>query len=251
MLSSSTVGTGERTALLHGFTQTKESWSHLADHLSLKFEVTSIDLPNHGDSTDISFNLETGANAIVEVAGESNYVGYSLGARFALTAALAQPMKIKRLVLISGTAGIQDKTERLNRIAQDEELARHLEQIGVQQFIDEWLSLPMFAGLTSSNNQRELRLRNTAIGLSSSLLLCGVGKQQPSWSRLSELKMPVMVIAGAEDTKFVEIANRLVAAIGSNALFKAIANAGHSPHLEQPELVEVALDEFLSRPLIC
>jgi pimeloyl-ACP methyl ester carboxylesterase len=63
--------------------------------------------------------------------------------------------------------------------------------------------------------------------------------------------MPVMVIAGAEDTKFVEIAKRLVDAIGSNAIFKAIANTGHSPHLEQPELVEVALDEFLSQPLIC
>ena len=104
MLASATVGAGERVALLHGFTQTKESWFHLASNLSSKFEIIAIDLPNHGDSIDISFNLETGAHAIVEIADVANYIGYSLGARFCLTAALAHPEKVKRLVLISGTA---------------------------------------------------------------------------------------------------------------------------------------------------
>ena len=246
MLASATVGAGERVALLHGFTQTKESWFHLASNLSSKFEIIAIDLPNHGDSTDISFNLETGAHAIVEIADVANYIGYSLGARFCLTAALAHPEKVKRLVLISGTAGIEDKVDRQSRIATDEDLAKHIEQIGVPQFITEWLAQPMFAGLSGQNNQRELRLRNTAIGLSSSLRLCGAGKQQPSWSRLGELDMPVLVIAGADDLKFVAVAKRLVDEIGDNAQLSIIAHSGHSPHLEQRKNTEDLLNKFLS-----
>ena len=246
MLASSTVGAGERVALLHGFTQTKESWFHLASNLSSKFEIIAIDLPNHGDSIDISFNLETGAHAIVEIADVATYIGYSLGARFCLTAALAHREKVKRLVLISGTAGIEDKVDRQTRIATDEDLANHIEQIGVPQFITEWLAQPMFAGLSGQNSQRELRLGNTAIGLSSSLRLCGAGKQQPSWSRLSELEMPVLVIAGADDSKFVAVAKRLVDGIGDNAQLRIIAHSGHSPHLEQPKITEDVLNNFLS-----
>ena len=104
----------------------------------------------------------------------------------------------------------------------------------------------MFAGLSGQNNQRELRLRNTAIGLSSSLRLCGAGKQQPSWSRLNELDMPVLVIAGADDLKFVAVAKRLVDEIGDNAQLSIIAHSGHSPHLEQRKNTEDLLNKFLS-----
>ncbi len=76
--------------------------------MSTENEIVLIDAPNHGDSVDISLNLETGANAIIDVGEDATYIGYSLGARFCLTAALSNPELVKRLVLISGTAGIDD-----------------------------------------------------------------------------------------------------------------------------------------------
>ena len=246
MLTHHTSGSGERLVFIHGFTQTRHTWQDVAKNLSSQFEVVLVDAPNHGDSSDISLNLETGANAIVEVGQSATYVGYSMGARLCLTAALAHPQQVKRLVLISGTAGIEDKDERLARMVSDEELAMRIEQNGVTNFIDSWLALPIFSGLTTLNNQREIRLCNTATALASSLRLCGAGKQQPTWSRLKELTMPVLIVAGENDKKFVELALRLTTVIGDNAKLQIIEKSGHTPHLEQPQRFLDVVNEFLA-----
>ena len=246
MLTHHTSGSGSRLVFIHGFTQTRHTWQDVAKNLSSQFEVVLVDAPNHGDSSDISLNLETGANAIVEVGQSATYVGYSMGARLCLTAALAHPQQVKRLILISGTAGIENKDERLARVVSDEELAMRIEQNGVTNFIDLWLALPIFSGLTTLNNQREIRLCNTATALASSLRLCGAGKQQPTWSRLKELTMPVLIVAGENDKKFVELAQRLTAAIGDNAKLQIIEKSGHTPHLEQPQRFLDVVNEFLA-----
>ena len=246
MLTHHTSGSGERLVFIHGFTQTRHTWQDVAKNLSSQFEVVLVDAPNHGDSSDISLNLETGANAIVEVGQSATYVGYSMGARLCLTAALAHPQQVKRLVLISGTAGIENKDERLARVVSDEELAIQIEQNGVANFIDLWLALPIFSGLTTLNNQREIRLCNTATALASSLRLCGAGKQQPTWSRLKELTMPVLIVAGENDKKFVELALRLTTVIGDNAKLQIIEKSGHTPHLEQPQRFLDVVYEFLA-----
>ena len=246
MLTHHTSGSGARLVFMHGFTQTRHTWQDVAKNLSSQFEVVLVDAPNHGDSSDISLNLETGANAIVEVGQSATYVGYSMGARLCLTAALAHPQQVKRLVLISGTAGIENKDERLARVISDEELAMRIEQNGVTNFIDLWLALPIFSGLTTLNNQREIRLCNTATALASSLRLCGAGKQQPTWSRLKELTMPVLIVAGENDKKFVELAQRITTAIGDNANLQIIKKSGHTPHLEQPQRFLDVVNEFLA-----
>ena len=246
MLSNKQFGNGPRAVLVHGFTQTHETWVDVIDSLKQNFEVIAVDAPNHGDSCDISLNLESGAKAIGEVGGNATYIGYSLGGRFCLTLALAEPQLVSRLVLISTTAGIEDKTLRSERIRNDEELARLIEQVGVNQFIDEWLNQSLFAGLNNETNQRGVRLKNTAIGLSSSLRLCGAGRQQPTWSRLKEMTMPVLVIAGANDEKYRRLAERLVSEIGDNATLKIVENSGHTPHLEQPEIFQDLLSNFIS-----
>ena len=246
MLTHHTSGSGSRLVFIHGFTQTRHTWQDVTKNLSSQFEVVLVDAPNHGDSSDISLNLETGANAIVEVGQSATYVGYSMGARLCLTAALAHPQQVKRLILISGTAGIENKDERLARVVSDEELAMRIEQNGVTNFIDLWLALPIFSGLTTLNNQREIRLCNTATALASSLRLCGAGKQQPTWSRLKELTMPVLIVAGENDKKFVELAQRLTTAIGDNAKLQIIEKSGHTPHLEQPQRFLDVVNEFLA-----
>jgi 2-succinyl-6-hydroxy-2,4-cyclohexadiene-1-carboxylate synthase len=158
-------------------------------------------------------------------------VGYSMGARMALHAALQHPEKVTHLVLVSGTAGIADNAEREQRIASDTELAARIERIGVPAFIDEWLALPMFSGLTPTTSQREERLRNTATGLADSLRYAGTGTQLSLWDQLSTLRMPVLIIAGEKDAKFVRLAQRMHELIDSSTL-AIVPESGHSVHLE-------------------
>jgi pimeloyl-ACP methyl ester carboxylesterase len=58
--------------------------------------------------------------------------------------------------------------------------------------------------------------------------------------------MPVLLIAGALDTKFVDIAQQMHARIPTSTL-SVIADAGHSVHLEKPEAVAREIDNWLSQ----
>ena len=84
-----------------------------------------------------------------------------MGGRVALHAALAHPTEVRALVLIGATAGIDDPAERATRRVADEALADRIETIGVEAFVDEWLTNPLFEGLTADSALREDRLRNT------------------------------------------------------------------------------------------
>ena len=64
---------------------------------------------------------------------------------------------------------------------------------------------------------------------------------EPLWSQLGNLASPTLVIAGAEDLKFVEIGQQLVASIGSTARFEAIPGAGHACHLSHAPAVAGAI----------
>jgi len=231
-LAAHTIGSGSPTTFLHGFTQTSRSWTQLVEDLPLS--STLIDAPGHGDSKDGRLSLTQTAEEIAKVMPTGCLVGYSMGARMALHTALQHPHRVTSLVLISGTAGIRDASERSARKNSDDTLANHIEDVGVTAFIDEWLSQPLFAGLNSASNQRQDRLRNTPRGLADSLRFAGTGTQEPLWDQLRALSMPVLILCGTTDTKFHSIALEM-ATITPNATCVAIEGAGHTVHLEQPK----------------
>jgi 2-succinyl-6-hydroxy-2,4-cyclohexadiene-1-carboxylate synthase len=236
-------------ALLHGFTQTAACWGPFADELSTTHSLVAIDLPGHGGSGEVRANLSQTTELVASSIDRSIVIGYSLGGRVALHLALGHPQLVERLVIIGATGGLDSEEERRQRRVADESLADHLEDIGVDAFLDEWLSQPMFASLTAQQSFRELRATNAAAGLASSLRLCGTGTQESLWSRLGELTMPVLVIAGANDEKFTHLGHRLVESIGTNASIQLIDNAGHSAQLENPEGTAAAITKWLSEVL--
>jgi 2-succinyl-6-hydroxy-2,4-cyclohexadiene-1-carboxylate synthase len=241
-------GTGPALVLVHGFTQTGRSWHRLAADLAQDHEVLRPDAPGHGGSGAIDADLITGGDLLVEAAGApATFVGYSMGARLCLHAALQHPAAVRGLVLLGGTAGIDDPGERAARRASDAALAARLQAEGLEAFLDRWLAQPLFARLPSDAADRADRLRNTTAGLRSSLLRAGTGTQEPAWDRLATLTMPVLALAGAEDTKFASLAERLAGAIGPSASWALVPGAGHAAHLEQPEAFLAVLRPWLAQ----
>jgi 2-succinyl-6-hydroxy-2,4-cyclohexadiene-1-carboxylate synthase len=251
-LHAVTRGEGPRLVLAHGFTQSGLVWGGLDDDLARDHQVVLVDLPGHGGSTDIRADLVDGGRLLGDVGGKADYLGYSMGARVCLHLALARPDLVRRLVLVSGMAGIEDPTERAERIRADEALAERLDPTGrppddtVAEFVDRWVANPMFGEVAAAANGLDRRKANTASGLASSLRLSGTGTQEPLWHRLSQLHMPVLVIVGAGDAKFTELGRRLVDGLGANASMVVIEEAGHAPHLQQPHEVAAAARAFLS-----
>ena len=243
-----------RVVLAHGFTQTARSWEVFERLLRTHqpdLETMAVDLPGHGDAPPpADADLWSSAGRLVDVGGVGTYVGYSMGGRVALHAALAAPDAVHRLVLIGATAGIDDDDERQARLEADDRLADHIEVVGVPAFIDEWLANPLFSGLTEGAALRSDRLRNTSAGLSASLRATGTGTQTPLWDRLGEVECPALVLVGEHDEKFTELGRRLVAA-QPDAELVIVPDAGHSVHLEQPEATAACVATWLLRPERC
>lgn len=236
--------------LAHGFTQTARLWGPFGEALARRHQLIACDLPGHAGSSEVRADLSQGAELLVEAArqagvtGPFDLLGYSLGARLALHAALGHPEAVRRLVIIGGTAGLEDEEVRTRRRARDDGLADELERSGdVAAFLTRWLAAPMFA--TLGRPELAERLRNTAPGLASSLRLAGTGTQAPLWDRLGGLERPVLVLVGATDVRFALIGQRMVAAL-PDAAFSLVPGAGHPAHLEQPESSALLVERFLT-----
>jgi 2-succinyl-6-hydroxy-2,4-cyclohexadiene-1-carboxylate synthase len=239
-------GTGPRLVMVHGFTQTSRCWGPAAEALAADHELVLVDAPGHGRSADVVADLPTGAQLIVDQGGDATYVGYSMGARFCLHAALADPHRVHGLVVLGATAGIEDPSDRETRHQQDLATAARIDSEGLEAFLDGWLAQPLFAALPPERAFRAERLENTVAGLQSSLEHAGTGSQAPSWHELHRLDMPVLVLAGADDAKFSALAERLAAEIGANATVALIEGAGHAAHLEQPERFLAVVQPWLA-----
>lgn len=243
-LASDFIGEGRSATFVHGFTQTSQSWKALLAHLRTPLHSQLIDAPGHGHSTDGARTLEEIGRDIVETMHTGLLVGYSMGARMCLHAALLNSEKITSLILISGTAGIRDDHERLQRLHNDNELADRICTIGVEAFVQEWLQQPLFASLPKTDEDISDRQRNSSEGLADSLRYAGTGTQQPLWNELHRVMVPVLLISGERDTKFVQIAQEMHDYLPHSTLC-VIPDAGHSVHLERPSIVAAEIDRWL------
>ncbi|HWL42669.1 MAG TPA: alpha/beta fold hydrolase [Ilumatobacter sp.] len=226
-----------RFVFLHGFTQTHHHWHGPAEAVRAAVEPSAtlayVDLPGHGLAGADRSGISPAGVELAALGGPGTWVGYSMGGRFALHAALAPSHQIERLVLVGATAGLTDPAERAARVAEDETRAGAIEANGVDAFLDRWLAAPLFATLPPHPDGLEHRRRNTADGLAHSLRTAGTGAQESLWERLDEIDIPVLCLAGELDTKFTALGRELAAALPRGE-FATVPGAGHAAHTERP-----------------
>jgi len=239
--------------MAHGFTQTGRVWGTMDADLAVDHQVVTVDMPGHGGSAQVEATLAEGGRLLGETGGRGAYLGYSMGARFTLHLALDRPDLVESLVLISGTAGIDDAGERRKRRLSDQAVADGLDPpdgrpaVPVATFVRRWLEGPLFAGIPAEAAGVDERERNSGAGLASSLRLAGTGTQQPLWGALGGLAMPVLVVTGALDSTYTGLGRRLARGIGANATHVVVPGAGHAPHLQVPADVAGLVRDHLSR----
>ena len=240
---------------LHGFTQTGAMFAELAELLGK--EVLAPDLPGHGRSAAYPATFASAATGVADVLAEVGspvpLIGYSQGGRVALAVALERPELVSHLVLVSTSLGIQDEAERGERRRADEVLAAELARGDLASFVGRWLRSPMFAGLERRGPAwREAdaarRLENTPKGLAAALVGLGQGAQPYLGGRLGELGMPVLVVAGERDEKYVSIANAMMRSL-PEATLRILRDAGHAAIGEQPQVVANLIGWFLTEPI--
>ncbi len=234
----------QRLVLLHGFTQTRQSWRRTVAALGGRYRALAPDLPGHGQAAERRPASFSACAAYVRaLAGERCVLaGYSMGGRIALHTALAVPGLVDRLVLIGATPGLADPAEREARRRADEALAERIEAVGVVAFAEEWGAQALFAGQDErvAAAAHADRLRNTPHGLAAALRGLGTGVMTPLWDRLPQLAIPVTLVVGERDAKFHAVAERMAAAL-PDARLEVVRGAGHAVQLERPDAVATAI----------
>jgi 2-succinyl-6-hydroxy-2,4-cyclohexadiene-1-carboxylate synthase len=236
----------EDVVLLHGFSQTHRAFDGVIAALAAeRYRPLAPDLPGHGAAGDrrpITFTscIE---DLVSSAPPRFALCGYSQGGRIALHLALAHPDRVSRLVLVSTTAGIEDPAARAARRAADEALAARVERAPLADFVARWRDQPLFADEPPVVRAAAVadQLRNRPSGLAAALRGLGTGAMRPAWERLGELEVPVVVLAGERDQKFVGLGRRLVDAL-PDASLEIVPGAGHGLLLEAPQAVARALE---------
>jgi 2-succinyl-6-hydroxy-2,4-cyclohexadiene-1-carboxylate synthase len=229
--------------LLHGFTQTRQSWRLTVAELGPRRRALAPDLPGHGSAAARPASFAACTGYVRALGGERfALAGYSMGGRIALHAALALGDRLDRLVLIGAGPGIADPAERAARRAADDALADRIEAIGVEAFAREWAALPLWEGQPERVRAAAHadRLRNTPGGLSAALRGLGTGVMEPLWDALPSMAVPVTLAVGERDEKFRAIAERM-AAVLPRAEIVVVEGAGHAAQLERPAAVAALL----------
>jgi len=228
-----------RVVFIPGFMQPGDAWRPVADRLGQRYSSVLLDHREH--------TYEGRLDEIAEAGEGAALVGYSLGGRLALHAALREPDRYRALVTMGASAGIEDVAERTARLQADEKLAAWMEIASIADIVTIWERQPLFADQSDAliAEQRPGRLAQDPAALASVLRTAGQGTLEPVWRELHRLELPVLALAGARDERYSAAAQRLADAVpdGRAAI---VPDAGHAPQLQQPEAVASSLAAFLA-----
>jgi len=225
-----------------GFMQRGDAWRPVAELLPERYPSRMLDHVEHSFEGRLGEIAEAGEGGVL--------VGYSLGGRLALRAALRSPESFSGVVVVGATAGIEEGPMQAVRAEADERLASWIEAAPMEDVVSLWERQPLFADQSDAlvEAQRPGRLSQDQRSLALLLRTAGQGVLEPVWHELSQLELPVLAIAGARDDGYTRAANRIARA-APNGHAAIIEEAGHPAHLQRPDEVARLLTEFLDGAL--
>ncbi|QLE59502.1 2-succinyl-6-hydroxy-2,4-cyclohexadiene-1-carboxylate synthase [Nostoc sp. TCL26-01] len=244
---------------LHGFMGNLDEFAEAIELLGDEFSYLKLDLPGHGKTQvlagDDYYTMANTAQGIIDLLDELNInrcflVGYSLGGRLALYLMLYFPQRFHQVILESASPGLATETARLARIKSDAQIARKLIRISSQvdfaEFLLNWYNQPIFGAIKNHlkfESMVESRLKNYPLELAKSLQFMGTGSQPSLWEKLRDNQIPLLLLVGEHDCKFIDI-NKEMSQISAAAQLKVIPNAAHNIHLEKTLEFVQNLQEF-------
>ena len=250
----------ETLVLCHGFTGSTKTWYPVVEQLPQHIRVIAVDLIGHGQSAAPQDSCHYSMEAQVELLkvlfkelqlDTFTLVGYSMGGRVALSYAVQYPEHIEQLILESASPGLSNVEERNVRKQSDDALAEKIMQNGVPSFVEKWENIPLFASQKRLSEDVQKQIRNerlgqSAIGLANSLRGMGTGVMPALWDKLATLVVPVTLITGALDEKFIMLNNKMVNLL-PNAKHMIIPEVGHAIHVENPIKFATIVKELISQ----
>lgn len=246
---------------LHGFMGNIYEFDEAIQLLGDDFSYLTLDLPGHGKTKvlcgDECYKIENTAQAIINLLDELKIaqcflVGYSMGGRLGLYLTLHFPERFIKVVLESASPGLPTDAERLSRIKGDYQITRKLirmiDKSEFQVFLHNWYNQPIFGNIKNHpvyQKMIESRLENNPLALAKSLQFMGNGYQPSLWDKLEANQIPLLLLVGEYDEKFVHINTAMYYRNSLVTQLQVIPKAGHNIHVENTRDFVDHLGKFL------
>ena len=224
-----------------------DMWARQIPTLSQHFRVVRYDTRGHGKSSVPAgeYTFSQLAGDVVELLDHLNidqasFCGLSMGGPTGLQLALDHPQRLRKLVLSNTAARIgsaEGWTSRIEAVAQNglENMAPGL--------VERWLTDDFRAAQPGLTQVLVDMLRRTSNeGYSAN---CAALRDADLRARLSEIKVPTLVIAGTQDPATTPENGRELQAGIAGAQYVEL-NTSHIANWEQPQAYTRALVDFLT-----
>jgi len=254
-----TDGQGPPLILLHGYALNGAMWEFQKPVFSKSHTIITVDLRGFGQSS--CGKAWSGSIMAEDTIGmmkwlnldEVSILGFSMSGPVAFRIAYEMPDVVTRLIMVSsilpssGRPKVKKETE-----LQQEEL-NILRLRGVNAWAKEigLLSGPLVDNIFKRNPESRPLWERMIARHNPDYLLCMMTARQttPSpvnWrARLSEIKQPTLIIAGAQDSQLLDSGHYLNRNIPDSRL-EIISGAGHMVNLEAPEEFNGVVLDFLT-----
>ncbi|MEE8417320.1 MAG: alpha/beta hydrolase [candidate division Zixibacteria bacterium] len=251
-------GDGPPLVLLHGYALNGAMWEFQKSVLAKSHKVITVDLRGFGQSScGKRWSSSIMAEDIIGMISSLNLadvaiLGFSMSGPAAFRIAYEMPDVVTKLIMVSSILPSSGRLKaRKEKELQEQELnilrLRGVKEWGKQMGL---LSGPLVDNIFKRNPESRPLWERMISRHNPDYLLCMMSARQttsPSvnWrAKLNEIKQPTLIIAGAQDSQFLDSARYLSRNI-INSRLEIISGAGHRVNLEAPEEFDRVISVFL------
>jgi pimeloyl-[acyl-carrier protein] methyl ester esterase len=239
-LEIKTLGQGPDLVLVHGWAMNSGIWGSAVDALAAEFRLHLVDLPGHGVNRlmPLSHDLNTVATQLLSELPPAGWLGWSLGGLITLAAALQQPLKVKKMLLVSATPSFSEQRGWEYGVGIDAQQAfsdglennfdETLHQFCLQTFGPKWMQQALArlgqGGLAGKIPDKKT-LRTGLHLLYHNNLVTG----------LDSIEIPALWLGGSRDRTVRPESFARAASLMPAAASSMITGAGHAPFISHEE----------------
>jgi pimeloyl-ACP methyl ester carboxylesterase len=247
------LGEGLPVVFLHAGVCDKRMWQHQMQAVAdAGWHAIAYDRRGYGEteSSDEPFNHLEDLEALLDAFDihAAVFVGSSMGGGLAVDFALAHPGRVIGLVLIgtsiTGAPWSATAEEQAIEMAEEDAFERGDRDMLNRVQAHQWLDGPRAQSGRVGDEARALFLDMNGKALAKPTLT----QEEPrpdAWSRMESVNASTMLLVGDEDFSALIEQHDTLSETMPNAFAAVLEGAAHLPSIEQPDLVNTLLVEFL------
>ncbi len=248
-------GEGPAIILLHGFTGSHQDWAFQIPVLSRKYRVVAMDhrgqgkseAPSSPDDYSVSIFAQD-VYSLLQHLGISKacLVGHSMGGFMALEFVLEHPEMVTALVLVDTSSGEWERDpgyEQMRAKLKELALTEGMEAAFEFNAAHNAMVRDRFEKHPELREVSRQRMLQTPVN---GYIYAGdaIWSWKPVTHRLSQIRVPALIVVGEEDTPFLKASQIMKESI-ADAELVIIPGTTHTPHEEAAEAFNDTLMSFL------